>query len=141
MGLMNASGQFQQMLDDQLLEVADVANGYIDDIAVGTKADPEEGEDDLVVHDKALRRVLDKLKEKVLVGNERKVKLFVDELNFCGQILGHGVRRPAPGKLMAIEKWELPLPSQHLGHFWGSLTNTIFTYLTTPNWRPPYRKN
>ena len=64
MGLMNASGQFQQMIDDQLLGVKDVADGYIDDIAVGTKEEPEEGEDPLVTHDKALRRVLESLKIK-----------------------------------------------------------------------------
>ena len=43
MGLMNASGQFQQMLDDQLQGVRDVADGYIDDIAVGTSAGPSRG--------------------------------------------------------------------------------------------------
>jgi hypothetical protein len=129
MGLMNASGQFQQMLDDQLLAVADVANGYIDDVAIGTKeGDPEEREDALVVHDKALRRVLEVMKEKVFVGNEKKAHLFVEELNFCGQILGHGVRRPAPGKLMAIEKWELPPTITALRAFLG-FTNQYNIYL------------
>ena len=82
MGLMNASGQFQQMLDDQLQGVKYVADGNIDDIAVGTRANLEEGADELVVHYKALRRVLDRLQEVVFCGKEGKFVPFVWELNF-----------------------------------------------------------
>ena len=61
MGLMNASVQFQQMMDDRIQPVNDFADAYIDDILVGTWV--EEGEDLLEAHDKDLRKVL-KLLEK-----------------------------------------------------------------------------
>ena len=47
-----------------------------------------------------------------------KWKLFVPEVEFCGHILG-GTRRPAPGKLHAIEKWEVPKTVTALRAFLG----------------------
>ena len=43
MGLANASQQFQQMMDDVMEPVSDVATPFIDDVLIGTRA--EEGED------------------------------------------------------------------------------------------------
>ncbi len=42
MGLKNASQQFQQMMDNLLEEVSDVATPFIDYILIGTKAEPGE---------------------------------------------------------------------------------------------------
>ena len=42
--------------------------------------------------------------------------------------MGHGVRQPAPGKLMAIEKWELPPTITALRAFLG-FTNHCNTFL------------
>ena len=106
MGLMNASQQFQQMMEDRLFPVRDIADPYIDDILVGTRVDP--GEDLLAAHDRDLRRVLDLLKQEKLIADINKADLFVSEVTFCGHILGGGTRRPAPGKLKAIEKWQVP---------------------------------
>ena len=39
MGLANASQQFQQMIDDRLQPVGDIATPYIDDILIGTSVD------------------------------------------------------------------------------------------------------
>jgi hypothetical protein len=131
----------QQLLDDSLLNVADVASPYIyiDDVGVGTRA--EEGENELEIHDKALRRVLEIMKREKFVGDKRKAEFFVEELHFCGQILGHGVHRPAPGKLMAIEKWELPPPLPLYEPFWASLTNIVFTFPTMRSGPPPSKRN
>ena len=115
MGLQNASQQFQQMMDDRLQSVKDVASPYIDDILVGTWVDP--GEDLLTAHDRDVRRVLELLRrDEFIVG---KWKLFVKEVEFCGHILGGGVRKPAPGKLRAIEKWEVPRTVTALRAFLG----------------------
>ena len=57
MGLMNASQQFQQMMDEVLTPVRDVATGYIDDILVGTSV--REGENILDAHARDLHRVLE----------------------------------------------------------------------------------
>ena len=126
MGLMNASQQFQQMLDDRLRPVRDIATPYVDDILVGTTVG--EGEDLLEAHARDLRRVLKVLAEERLVVDPKKAKLFVTEVEFCGQILGGGTRRPAPGKLQAIEKWEVPTTISALRAFLG-FTNYYNTYI------------
>ena len=117
MGLKNASIQFQKMMDDVLEPVRDVADCYIDDIIVGTRVD--DGKDLFVQQDKDLRRVLEVLKARHLVADITKCRLFVPEVEFCGHILGRGVRRPAPGKLLAIEKWEVPKTITELRSFLG----------------------
>ena len=90
MGLQNASQQFQQMMDDRLQSVSDVASPYIDDILVGTWVDP--GEDLLADHDRDVRKVLELLKvEEFIVG---KWKLVVKEVEICGHILGEGYENP-----------------------------------------------
>ena len=126
MGLKNASQQFQQMLDEVLGPVKDVAVAYIDEILVGTKA--EEGVDLLEKHDRDVRRVMEVLKENRLVADKKKCHLFVREVEFCGQLLSNGTRRPMPGKLMAIEKWEAPRTITELRGFLG-FTNYYAIYL------------
>ena len=80
MGLQNASQQFQQMIDDRLHSVRNLASPYIDDILVGTWVDP--GEDLLTAHNRDVRKVLELLKrDEFIVG---KWKLFVKEEEFCG---------------------------------------------------------
>ena len=59
MGLKNAGVQFQQMMDDVLEPVKDIARAYMDDILVGTRV--EEGEDLLAAHDRDLRKVFQRL--------------------------------------------------------------------------------
>ena len=125
MGLTNAPQQFQQMIDDRLEPVRDIATPYIDDILVGTSV--EEGEDLLAAHDRDLRRVMERLKEEQFVVDD-KANFFVPEVEFCGQILGYGNRRPAPGKLMAIEKWEVPRTITALRAFLG-FTNYYNSYI------------
>ena len=125
MGLTNAPQQFQQMIDDRLEPVKDIATPYIDDILVGTTVG--EGEDVLQAHDRDLRRVMKTLEEEKFVVDD-KAKFFVSEVEFCGQVLGFGNRRPAPGKLMAIEKWEVPKTITALRAFLG-FTNYYHTYI------------
>ena len=126
MGLKNAGIQFQQMMDDRFQSVKDFANPYIDDILVGTRK--IEGEDLRVTHERDLRRVLELLKNEKLVADPKKCKFFVKEVEFCGHILGDGTRRPAPGKLMAIEKWEVPKTIHELRAFLG-FTNYYSIYI------------
>ena len=126
MGLMNASQQLQQMLDDRLQPVRDIATPYIDHILVGTSVG--EGEDLIAGHEQDLRRVLKLLEEEKLVFDPKKAEMFVEVVEFCGQILGRGVRKPAPGKLQAIERWEVPTTITALRAFLG-FTNYYNTYI------------
>jgi hypothetical protein len=126
MGLLNAGIQFQQMMDDRLQPVSDVACCYIDDILVGTHV--EEGEDLLAAHDRDIRRVLKLLGDERLICDIGKCQFYVEEVEFCGHILGHGTRRPAPGKLTAVEKWEVPKTIHELRAFLG-FTNHYNVYI------------
>ena len=92
MGLTNASQQFQQMMEDLLFPVRDVADPFIDDILVGTRVEP--GEDLLAQHEKDLRRVLDVLKKESLLADSTKCHLFVKEVEFCGHVLGEVAEGP-----------------------------------------------
>ena len=68
------------------------------------------------------------LEKDKLVGDARKAHFFIPEVKFCGHILGGGTRRPEPGKLMAIEKWELPRIISELRAFLG-FTNYYSMYV------------
>jgi len=103
MGLKNGVPIFQRVLEYCLLDVSDVASQYVDDILIGTEL-LDTWEATIEAHDKALRRVLECLKKHKMVADARKCKFFVEEVEFCGHILGKGKRRPAPGKLMPLEK-------------------------------------
>ena len=123
MGLTNAPQQFQAMIDWCLRPVADCCSLYIDDIIIGTDAKPGETREQLLQrHYLDVRRVLQTLKEQRLIADLRKCKFFVPEVEFCGHIMGNGERRPAPGKLMAVEKFEPPKTITGLRSFLG-LTN------------------
>jgi hypothetical protein len=50
------------------------------------------------------------------------------ELEFCGHILREGRRSPAPGKLLSIQKWELPQTITELRGFLG-ITNYYSCYV------------
>ena len=71
------------------------------------------------------------LKMHRLVADKKKCQFFVREVEFCGHILGGGKRRPAPGKLMALEKWEEPKTVTALRGFLG-FTNYYSSYV--PNY-------
>ena len=126
MGLKNAAIQFQMMVDDRLEPVRDIADVYIDDIIVGTRVG--EGEDLIAAHDKDLRRVLQLLEKEQLIADVSKCQFFIPEVNFCGHILSNGTRRPAPGRLSAIENWEVPRTIHELRAFLG-FTNYYSSYV------------
>ena len=48
-----------------------------------------------------------------------KNKLFVTQVESCGQILSNGTRRPGPGAMKALELWERPQTVTQLRSFLG----------------------
>ena len=81
MGLMNASTQFQQMMDDRTQPVRDIADAYIDDVIAGTRVEPDE--DALQLHHHDLCRVLDLLAEEKLIADISKCKFLCARWNFA----------------------------------------------------------
>jgi hypothetical protein len=79
-------------------------------------------------HEKDLRQVLDRLQEHQMIVGQKSIRLFATEIEFCGHILKDGRREPAPGKLLSIQKWELPKTVTQLRGFLG-LTNYYSSYV------------
>ena len=52
----------------------------------------------------------------------------MQEVEFCGHVLKEGRRQPASGKLLSIQKWELPQTVTQLRGFLG-VTNYSSSYV------------
>ena len=125
MGLKNAGAQFQRVME-HVLEGLECCDSYIDDIVIGSTGDTE---DELLDnHDRDIRRVLDRLGQKQMFAKAKKAHFFMREVEFCGHVLREGRRSPAPGKLLSIQKWELPRTVTQLRGFLG-LTNYYSSYV------------
>ena len=108
MGAKNGNAVFQRMMEDLLGPVRDCADPFLDDIVIGSGTE-DMLEDELIkVHKKDLRRVLDVVDRHQMVCKPTKASLFVKEVEFAGHVVGHGQRRPMPGKLAALNHWEQP---------------------------------
>ena len=125
MGMKNASAQFQRMME-WVLKEHPYAHPYIDDIVVGSDGDTTE--EIIHNHTKHLRAVLKTLAEQRLVCSPEKSAFFQKEVEFLGHIIREGVRKPAPGKLLPIQKWELPRTVTELRGFLG-LANYFSEYV------------
>ena len=125
MGLKNGGSMFQRMMEWVLrdLEGVDV---YLDDVIMGSKG--ETTEERLTNHERVVRRVLDRLAEHKLIVSPSKAHLFCTEVEFVGHVLREGKRSPAPGKLTALVKWELPRTVTQLRGFLG-LANYYSSYV------------
>ena len=99
MGAKGGNAVFQRMIEDLLGPVRDCPELFADDMIIGSRMeDMSEGELNKA-HDKDLRRVLDVLDRHQMVCKPTKAFLFVKEVQFAGQGVGHGQRRPMPGNL------------------------------------------
>jgi hypothetical protein len=105
------------------LEGVDV---YIDDVIAGsTGATLDET---IKNHEVLVRKVLDRLATHKLLVDPRKAHMFRPEIEFVGHILREGRRTPAPGKLTALLKWELPRTVTQLRGFLG-MANYYSSYV------------
>ena len=105
MGIKNGPALFQRVMD-HVLQGLDCADLYIDDIIIGSSGDTEE--ELLANQDRDVRAVLDRLWQEELVASVSKTDFPVCSVEFCGHVLENGTRRPAPGKMLALERWEKP---------------------------------
>ena len=128
-GVKNGPAIFQRVVEWVLQDVMDVADPYFDDIIIGTERLPGMTDAQLVAqHEVDVRRVLDKLAEHLLVADFKKSVLFSTAVEFCGHVLEDGQRRPCAGKLMSVQKFELPRTITALRGFLG-LTNYYSEYI------------
>ena len=125
MGLKNGGAIFQRMME-WVLKGLEGVNVYVDDVIVGSTGDTLE--EMLENHERVLRATLERLAESELRVDPNKVKLFMEEIEFCGHVLRDGRRRPSPGKLLSIQKWTCPETVTQLRGFLG-LTNYYSSYV------------
>ena len=118
-GAKNGNAAFQRKMEDLLRPVRDCADPFVDDIIIGSGTeDMTEGEL-IEAHEKDLRRVLSELDKHNMVCKPTKASLFVKEVEFAGHVVGHGQRRPMPGKLASVHHWEKPQTISELQSFMG----------------------
>ena len=118
-GAKNGNAVFQRMMEDLLGPVRDCADPFVDDIIIGSGTE-DMSEDELIqAHEKDLRRVLDVLDHRQIVCKPTKASSFVKEVELAGHMVGHGQRRPMPGKLAALNHWERPTTLSELRSFMG----------------------
>ena len=119
MGAKNGNAAFQRMMEDLLCPVRDCADPFVEDIIIGSGTE-DMTEDELIkAHEKDLRRVLSELDKHNMVCKPTKASLFVRELEFAGHVVGHGQRRPMPGRLASLHHWEKPQTITELRSFMG----------------------
>ena len=119
MGAKNGNAAFQRMMEDLLGPVRDRADPFVDDIIIGSGTE-NMTEDELIdAHEKDLRRVLSELDKHNMVCKPTKASLFVKEVEFAGHVVGHGQRRPMPGKLASLHHWKKPQTISELRSFMG----------------------
>ena len=119
MGAKNGNAAFQRMMEDLLGPVRGCAAPFVDDIINGSGTE-DMTEDQLIeAHEKDLRRVLSELDKHNMVCKPTKASLFVKEVEFARHVVGHGQRRPMPGKLASLHHWERPQTISELRFFMG----------------------
>ena len=134
MGAKNGNAAFQRMMEDLLGPMRDCADPFVDDIIIGSGTE-DMSEDELIkAHEKDLRRVLDVPDRYQMVCKPTKASLFVKEVEFAGHVVGHGQRRPMPGKLAALNHWERPTTISGWRSFMG-FCNYYSGYECMPNSR------
>ena len=116
MGAKNGNSAFQRMME-WVLAPFDFALPFVDDVIIASDGDTPE----MLVenHSNHVKAVLERFRELNLVCDLSKAHLFEEEVEFCGHVLGHGCRKPSPGKLCALEKWPRPSTVTELRAFLG----------------------
>ena len=99
MGANNENAAFQRMMEDLLQPVRDCADPSVDDIIIWSGTEDMTYHELIEAHDNDLRLVLGVYDKHTMVCKPTKVSLFVREVEFAVQVVGHGQGRPLPGKL------------------------------------------
>ena len=124
MGLKNAPSMIQKMMATILFQkhkalgLQELCSIYIDDLLIATQSG-KDFDECLKLHEEQVRKVLDVLRQEKLLCGAKKGKMFLQSGEFCGSVLGDGTRRPAPGRMAALQLWERPKTITQLRAFLG----------------------
>ena len=115
-GLANAPATFQTMMNRILrpLIVQKCAIVYLDDIVIFSASMDE--------HIRHLTQVFTILRTNKLYAKPSKCLLGLEELEFCGHIVGNGTLRPIRSKIQIILDWPVPTNVHEVRQFLGLAT-------------------
>ena len=119
MAAKNGNTVFQRMMVDLLEPVRDCSDPFGDDIIIGSGPEDMLAVELINAHQKDLRRVLDVLDRHRKVCKPSQASLFVKVIEFAGHVVGHGQRRPKPGRLAVLDHWQRPTIIGELRSFVG----------------------
>ena len=109
-GLVNSAATFNRMMRTLLHGLKNVHN-YVDDILIHTRTWEE--------HMVAVREVFRRLRKANLTARPSKCYMGYSEVEFLGHVVGHGVVKPKPHKIEAIQNAERPKTKTQLRSFLG----------------------
>ena len=110
-GLRNGPAVFQRLMDRVLHKDKDVAQVYINDIAVFSLTWEE--------HCRHIKQVLDRLRLAGLTANVRKCQWGQTRCEFLGHVVGNGTVSPAEGRIEAVRSFEKPQTKKQIRQFLG----------------------
>ena len=119
MGAKNGNAPFPRVMEDLFQPVRDCADLFVDDIIIGSGTEDMTDDELIGAHEKDLRLVLGVGDKHSMVCKPTRASLFVREVEFAGDVVGHRQRRPMPGKLAALCHWEKPKTIRELRSFMG----------------------
>lgn len=109
-GIKTAPSVFQKMNNENFGDIENVVI-YFDDILVTGRTKQE--------HDKALKKVLDRAREKNVRFNINKAQIACREVKYLGHIFSHNQIKPDPERLNAIKEMSRPKNKTDLQTFLG----------------------
>ena len=109
-GLVNAGATFSRAMR-KLLEGLDGVHNYIDDILIHTRTWEE--------HQQKVSEVFSRLREAKLTARPTKCFIGYNEVEFLGHIVGRGVVKPKPDKVLSIKQAERPKTKTQVRSFLG----------------------
>jgi hypothetical protein len=113
-GLTGAPGAFCRYMDDTLRDIMwKRCLVYVDDIIVWAK--------DIKEHMKALEEVFERLLKAGLKLKLSKCEFFLEEVEYLGFVIGHGVVGLSPAKVRSIEEIPPPRTIKQLQRFLGAV--------------------
>ncbi|KAK7112338.1 hypothetical protein V1264_011807 [Littorina saxatilis] len=118
-GVTSAAEIFQNHISEMLTDIPDALNTS-DDIMIYGKTQAE--------HDKTVRQVFDRLRERNLTLNDKKCEFNKDSIEFYGCIFGKNGISPDPKKVEAVQKASTPANAKEVRSFLG-LTNYIARFI------------
>ena len=110
-GLQGAPATFQRLMDKVLQGLQKSSAAYLDDVIIYSKS-----WSDHLAH---VRRVLERLRAAGLTVKARKCQFGMAQCQYLGHVVGSGIVQPQPGKLLAVETFEVPRTKKAVRVFLG----------------------